>query len=115
MHGFDFELSTNIHFGKGKIQGLPEEILKFGCRILLVYDVAAGRKSGAYEEVRALCKEHHIHVTEFTGIEQNPKHTAVNEGVRLLKECGAGRREHHRYGKSHRIFCVPQWKLLGLL
>ena len=89
MHGFDFELSTNIHFGKGKIQGLPEEILKFGCRILLVYDVAAGRKSGAYEEVLALCKEHHIHVTEFTGIEQNPKHTAVNEGVRLLKECGA--------------------------
>ena len=54
-----------------------------------MYDVAAGRKSGAYEEVRALCKEHHIHVTEFTGIEQNPKHTAVNEGVRLLKECGA--------------------------
>lgn len=25
--------STNIHFGKGKIQGLPEEILKLGCRI----------------------------------------------------------------------------------
>lgn len=87
MQNFDFELSTKIHFGRDSIKGLPEEIHRYGKQVLFIYDEMSAKISGAYEDVINLCRKNDITVTEFTGIEPNPRHTTVNKGVRLLRKC----------------------------
>lgn len=87
MLNFDFDLSTSIHFGRDSINGLPQEILKYGNRILLVYDEIPARACGAYKDIMQLCRDCGIKVTEYTGIKPNPRHTAINKGVKLLKKC----------------------------
>lgn len=89
MLNFDFELSTQIHFGRGCIQGLPEEILKYGRRMFLIYDETSAKASGAYDGIRTLCKADGIKVIEFKQVKPKPRHTTVNEGVRMLKKTKA--------------------------
>lgn len=87
MQNFDFDLSTKIHFGRDALKSLPKEIMKYGRSILLIYDEMSARKSGAYQDVIKLCRAYGIKVTEFTGVKPNPRHTTVNDGVKLLKKC----------------------------
>lgn len=87
MQNFEFDLSTKIHFGRDALNGLPQEIMKYGRSILFIYDEMSAGVSGAYEDVIKRCRAYGIKVTEFTGIKPNPRHTTVNNGVKLLKKC----------------------------
>lgn len=89
MENFVFNIATRIHFGKGKIADLKEEVLHYGDRVFFVYDSAPVKACGLYDEIIAVFQENHITYTELTGIEPNPRHTTVNEGIALLKEKGA--------------------------
>ena len=89
MLDFDFEVRTKVHFGKGKIAVLPEEIKKYGSHIFFLYGGKSAKLTGAYDEIHRLCEENGIKITEFTGVEPNPRHTTVDEAVALLKKCEA--------------------------
>lgn len=89
MQAFDFEVRTRIHFGEGKISVLPEEVKRYGNHIFFLYDEIPAKVTGAYEAICKLCGENGIKITEFTGIEPNPRYTTVDRAVAVLKECKA--------------------------
>lgn len=87
MERFEFQLSTKIYFGRGQVgQSLAKEVKKHGSRVFFVYDSVPAKASGLYEEVLNQCSMNGIQVREFTGIEPNPRHTTINQGIAQLRE-----------------------------
>lgn len=86
MNNFTFHIPTDIRFGKDQIQCLPEELAKFGKKVLLVYGGGSIKRSGLYDKIRGLLKD--FEVSELSGIEPNPKLTSVEKGAAICKEKG---------------------------
>lgn len=84
MNNFNFCVPTDIRFGRDQIECLPEELKKYGKRVLLVYGGGSIKRTGLYEKIQTLLKEFEIY--ELSGIEPNPKLSAVRKGVALCKE-----------------------------
>lgn len=84
MNNFTFKIPTDIRFGKDQIECLPEELEKYGKRVLLVYGGGSIKKTGLYDKVKELLKN--FEVFELAGIEPNPKLTSVEKGAKLCKE-----------------------------
>ena len=84
MNNFNFCVPTDIRFGRDQIECLPEELKKYGKRVLLVYGGGSIKRTGLYEKVQTLLKEFEIY--ELSGIEPNPKLSSVRKGVALCKE-----------------------------
>lgn len=84
MNNFNFCVPTDIRFGRDQIECLPEELKKYGKRVLLVYGGGSIKRTGLYEKVQTLLKEFEIY--ELSGIEPNPKLSSVRKGVELCKE-----------------------------
>ena len=89
MNNFDFQLPTMIHFGKGAVAHLKEEVLRYGRRVLFVWGGGSVKTSGLYAQVTDVFKEADIQWTEFSGVEPNPRHTTVNRGIAALRAFGA--------------------------
>lgn len=83
MENFVFNAYTKIYFGKGMISNLTEAIQKHGKKVLLVYGGGSIKKSGLYDEVKALLKD--CQITELAGVDPNPRIETVREGARLCK------------------------------
>lgn len=82
---FVYHTPTKLVFGKNAIKRLPEELSRYGRKILLTYGGGSIKKIGLYDEVKSLLADFEIY--ELSGIEPNPKYTtSVLEGVRLCKE-----------------------------
>lgn len=86
MNNFTFHIPTDIRFGKDQIQCLPEELEKYGKKVLLVYGGGSIKRSGLYDKIRDLLKD--FEVSELSGIEPNPKLTSVEKGAAICKEKG---------------------------
>lgn len=84
MNDFRFHAYTDIYFGKGKVEVLPNVLASYGENILLVYGGGSIKKNGLYSQIIKLLKDYKI--IELSGIEPNPKITSVREGVKLCKE-----------------------------
>ena len=84
MNNFRFYSPTDIRFGKGQAECLPEELGKYGKRILMVYGGGSIKRSGLYDKLRELLKD--FEIFELPGIEPNPKITSVRKGVELCKK-----------------------------
>lgn len=84
MNNFNFCVPTDIRFGRDQIECLPEELKKYGKRVLLVYGGGSIKRTGLYEKIQSLLKEFEIY--ELSGIEPNPKLSSVRKGVALCKE-----------------------------
>lgn len=84
MNNFNFHIPTDIRFGKDQIQCLPEELAKFGKRVLLVYGGGSIKRTGLYDVVMNLLKE--FEVFELGGIEPNPKLSSVEKGAEICKQ-----------------------------
>lgn len=84
MKDFKFHAHTDIRFGKGAIQFLPEVLAPLGKKVLLVYGGGSIKKSGLYDEAMRLLAD--FEITELPGVEPNPKIESVREGARLCKE-----------------------------
>lgn len=89
MVNFNFHLSTDIHFGRDALRDLPQSILQYGKRVFFLYDEIPAKVTGAYDLIHTMCTENGITITEFTGIEPNPRHTTVDRAVALCRENGA--------------------------
>lgn len=86
MNNYDFCVPTDIRFGKGKIECLPEEIKKYGRKVLLVYGGGSIKKTGLYEKIYKVLDGFEIY--ELPGIEPNPKLSSVRKGAEICKKKG---------------------------
>ena len=86
MNNFTFNIPTDIRFGKEQIQCLPEELAKYGKKVLLVYGGGSIKKTGLYDTVTKLLGDFEVY--ELPGIEPNPKLTSVETGAKICKEKG---------------------------
>lgn len=86
MNDFIFHNPDKIYFGKNQIQHLPEELSRFGNKVLLVYGGGSIKKNGIYDTVVSLIKEKGLELFELAGVEPNPRHSTANKGAEICKK-----------------------------
>lgn len=86
MKNFRYHAYTDIRFGKGQTDCLPELLAPYGKKVLLVYGGGSIRKNGLYDRVKELLKDFEVY--ELPGVEPNPKITSVREGVTICRDKG---------------------------
>jgi len=86
INDFVFENTTKVYFGKNQLENLPDEIKKYGTRVMLNYGGGSIKRIGLFDKVKNVLESAGITVFEFGGIEPNPKHTTVNKGVQFARE-----------------------------
>ena len=84
MKNFEFCVTTDILFGRGQEELLPQKLTPYGKRVLLTYGGGSIKKSGLYDKIRNLLKE--FEVFELGGIEPNPRVESVNKGAEICKK-----------------------------
>lgn len=90
MYNFNIHLNTNIHFGKGQINKLGKDIIKYTDRLLLVYGGGSIKKNGIYHSIVAELNKYGIHFEELAGVDPNPRIESVREGIKLCRENNLG-------------------------
>lgn len=83
MLNFEFYNPVNLVFGRGQISKLPK-LIPAGTRILMAYGGGSIFKNGVYEQVTHALKDYEI--TEFGGIEPNPRYETLMRAVDVIKE-----------------------------
>lgn len=86
MKNFIYSIPTKIFFGKGQINKIGTEILKYGKRVLLVYGKGSIKSNGIYDKVIEILKENEIEYFELGGIDPNPRTDSVYKGAEICKE-----------------------------
>ena len=72
MQNFTFNIPTVVHFGKGQISKLGEEIASRASRVLVVYGGGSVKRNGVYDGAVEQMKAHGIEWVELSGVEPNP-------------------------------------------
>lgn len=88
MKNFEYNVSTKVLFGKGKVNKVGEEAKKYGDKVLLVYGKGSVKKSGLFDLVVNNLKNSGIHVYELPNIDPNPRIDSVYEGAKICREEG---------------------------
>ncbi len=83
MNNFTYQNTTKIHFGKGQIAKVAEEI-PANARVLVTYGGGSIKKNGIYEQVMIALKD--ATVFEFGGIEANPHYETLIKAVDIVKQ-----------------------------
>jgi alcohol dehydrogenase YqhD (iron-dependent ADH family) len=87
---FDFQMYTEIAFGKDTERRVGELIQKYGgTKVLFVYGGGSIKKSGLYDRIVESLKAAGIAWVELAGVRANPRRSFVEEGIRVAKEAGA--------------------------
>lgn len=72
---------TKLYFGKSALDGLNEELPKYGKNVLLVYGGGSIKKNGIYDKVIAALKANGKMIFEDAGVMPNPTSEKLNEGI----------------------------------
>ncbi|MDE5548340.1 MAG: iron-containing alcohol dehydrogenase [Clostridia bacterium] len=80
---------TKLYFGKDALDGLNEELPKYGKNVLLVYGGGSIKGNGIYDKVVAILKANGKTVYEDAGVMPNPTVTKLNEGIERAKKAKA--------------------------
>lgn len=83
MDNFSYKNTTQIHFGKGQISKLKDEV-PADARVLITYGGGSIKKNGVFEQVQAALDG--ITYFEFGGIEPNPHFETLMKAVELIKQ-----------------------------
>lgn len=86
MLNFDYNIKTEIMFGKGQIEKLGKSIKPYCDRVLMVYGGGSIKRTGIYDKVVKELKENDIEFVELGGIAPNPRIESVREGLKLCRE-----------------------------
>lgn len=89
LGNFAFCNPTKLYFGKDALDGLKEELPKYGKNVLLVYGGGSIKKNGIYDKVTALLKECGKTVYEDGGVMPNPSVDKLYEGIQRARDCKA--------------------------
>ena len=89
MKDFNFYSPTQVVFGKGSEEQLPQLIGKYnGKRVLVHYGGGSARKSGLLDKVETMLHESSIEFVELGGVVPNPLLSKVQEGIDLCRKEG---------------------------
>ena len=87
MQSFNWQASTDIRFGKDKIQDLAELLQSHKIKkVLLTYGSGSIKKNGIFESVTEQLKKCNITTFELANIAPNPRYESVLEGAKICKE-----------------------------
>ena len=81
LGSFTYCNPTKLYFGKDALDGLNEELPKYGKRVLLVYGGGSIKKNGIYGKVVEILKASGKEIYEDAGVMPNPTNEKLNEGV----------------------------------
>ena len=70
---------TRLYFGKESLNGLKQELSKYGPTVQLCYGGGSIKKNGIYDQVVAILKDCGKTVIEDAGVMPNPKRISVRE------------------------------------
>jgi alcohol dehydrogenase YqhD (iron-dependent ADH family) len=88
MENFIAHVPTELHFGKGVVDGLGSTALKYGKRALLVYGKGSVLKNGSHKDTKEQLEKNGIEVFEYSGIKPNPVVDDVDAAVKVGQENG---------------------------
>lgn len=86
MENFNFHVTTDIRFGKDRLNELPAVLNEFGKKVLIVYGGGSIKKNGLYDKVANELKENGNTVFELAGVEPNPRVTTVEKGAEICRK-----------------------------
>ena len=86
---FSYSNPTKLYFGKNALDGLKEELPKYGKNVLLVYGGGSIKKNGIYDKVTAVLRECGKAVYEDAGVMPNPTVEKLYEGVKRARDAKA--------------------------
>ena len=82
---FNYNLPVNIIFGRGRINEIGNEVLKYGKKALIVTGRNSTKKSGLLDKTADLLKKAGIESIVFDKVEQNPLTTTAYEGAETAR------------------------------
>lgn len=86
MIKFDYEQTTKICFGRGRVAELPEIVKQFGKNILLVTSKKNSSRAQLYEDVISNLEKAGLNVVHYDGVVANPTTESVDKGVDFAKK-----------------------------
>ena len=89
LGNFTYCNPTKLYFGKDALDGLNEELKKYGKDVLLVYGGGSIKKNGIYEKVVALLKANGKEIFEDAGVMPNPTTEKLYEGCERARAAKA--------------------------
>lgn len=89
LGNFTYCNPTKLYFGKNALDGLNEQLPKYGKNVLLVYGGGSIKKNGIYDKVVAILKANGKNIFEDAGVMPNPTNEKLNEGVARAKAAKA--------------------------
>ena len=89
LGNFTYSNPTKLYFGKEALDGLNEELAKYGKNVLLVYGGGSIKKNGIYDRVVAILKANGKNIHEDAGVMPNPTSDKLNEGCERARSAKA--------------------------
>ncbi len=89
LGNFIYSNPTKLYFGKDALNGLNEELPKYGKNVLLVYGGGSIKKNGIYDNVVSVLKANGKKIYEDAGVMPNPTAEKLNEGIERAKAAKA--------------------------
>ncbi len=83
---FTYCSPTRLHFGDRAMSRLPEELIKYGPKVMLTYGGGSIKRNGVYEEVLAALEATGKDVVEDPGVMSNPTVEKLYSGARIARE-----------------------------
>lgn len=80
---FTYHNPTKLHFGKGALNALRNELDQYGPNVLLVYGGGSIKRNGVYDQVMAVLNAAGKTVVEDGGVMPNPTIEKLREGASL--------------------------------
>lgn len=85
MKDFDFNNPVRIHFGHTSLSKLPEEIKRYGTKVLLVYGGGSIKKYGHYQAITEELEKSNLSFIDFGG-NILPSYAKVLEAIDIVKQ-----------------------------
>lgn len=89
LGNFTYFNPTKLYFGKDALNGLNEELPKYGKNVLLVYGGGSVKKNGIYDKVVSVLKANGKEVFEDGGVMPNPTIEKLRDGVEKARKAKA--------------------------
>ncbi len=89
LGNFTYCNPTKLYFGQDSLNGLNDELPKYGKNVLLVYGGGSIKKNGIYDKVIDILKSNGKVIFEDGGVMPNPTVEKLNEGIECAKNANA--------------------------
>ena len=86
---FTYSNPTKLYFGKEALDGLNEELPKYGKNVLLIYGGGSIKANGIYDKVIEILKANGKNIYEDSGVMPNPTYDKLQEGIQRARDAKA--------------------------